>query len=221
MLRWRHALALAAVVGGAGLAATAVLAAGPLNARPPVVTGDPVPGSTLTCDPGTWEDVIDGSAPLVAWIVNGVQVGGWGLSEELPLALTEADLGKRIACEAQASNIDGSAEARSGEVVVVRCTAATVGDLQDRLQTAQGERSAAAFRLAKAQTAYRKLLATQARDKRSYFAKVQSPARRKAFLGRQADARRVAAEAVTRAQNALDLAEQTLSSLRAKLAACG
>jgi hypothetical protein len=220
MLRRRHPLALLLAAGCSGLAAAVAWAGAPLNATPPVVTGDPVPGSTLTCDPGTWEDVIDGSTPLVAWVVDGVQTTGFAVSEELPLTLTEADLGKRIACRAEASNIEGTSTAVSAEVVVIRCTAETQADLQAALQDAESLHATTAERLVSARTAYKKLVAAQAKQKRNYFAKVKDGKRRRAFLARQQAARANAKQRVTTAARALDLVQQALDNTSQKLAAC-
>jgi hypothetical protein len=220
MLRWRHALALLAAVGCAGLAAGAIAAAPPLNASPPLVSGDPVPGSTLSCDPGTWEDVIDGSAPVVAWVVDGVQTTGFAAPEELTLTLSEADLGKRIACRARASNIDGSSTALSAEVVVVRCTQAMQAELEETLQSLESQRAAAVKRLASARGVYKKLVAAQAQQQRRYFAKVKDPERRKAFLAGQRSAREKAKRRLTAAGNALELVQQALDGARQRLAAC-
>ncbi|MGZ4384692.1 MAG: hypothetical protein ACXVY3_08830 [Gaiellaceae bacterium] len=221
MLRWRNRLtAVLIVVGCAGLSVAAAQAAAPVNSTPPTVAGDPTPGSTVTCDPGTWEDVIDGSEPLVAWVVNGVQATGFAVADQLPLTLAEGDLGKRIACAVQASNIDGTSTVLSAEVVVVRCTAATVSELSTDLQTAQSDRATAAKRLKATQAGYRKLVAEQAKQQRRYFAKVKSPARRRAFLSGQKSAREKAKRTLASARDALDAADLAVAHAQQKLAVC-
>ena len=107
-------------VNGAGASAPATSAAVnigaaiPINQTPPVLTGIPKDGETLTCEPGTWTDADPGRTyrwvhvtPVGYDAINGATDTTYVVSA------ANGDMGAKIACEETASNSHGSAQALS------------------------------------------------------------------------------------------------------------
>jgi hypothetical protein len=220
MLRRQRVVLIAGILAAAATAAAVALAGPPQNASPPTVVGTPTPGSTLSCDYGVWEDYIDGSEPEVAWVVNGTQTTDFGPAEERLFQVTEADLGKQVACRAVAYNIDGSASADSAPVEIVRCTGEEVSARTEAVAVARAERSAASKRVANQRKNLKKLDAAQAKARKLYFQHEQSPAKRKAFLAKQKKARTRAVRDLRAAEQRLKAADQTLRDAQSSLAGC-
>lgn len=85
----------------------------PVNTTVPAITGDAIPGGTLTCDKGTWS----GDMPqqyTYQWFKNGSLV-----STDPTYTPTTADAGADFVCEVTATNPEGDAtNAFSGSVTV-------------------------------------------------------------------------------------------------------
>jgi hypothetical protein len=74
----------------------------PQNSTPPSVTGSPVSGATLTCDPGTWT-----GAPTTfafSWLRDGAAIPGQSAATYLVVA---ADVGATLSCRVVAGNAGG------------------------------------------------------------------------------------------------------------------
>jgi hypothetical protein len=84
----------------------------PANTSPPVITGTPAVGQTLTCQPGTWTN-----SPSFAfqWLRDGSPIAGAGDQTYVPVA---ADAGHQLRCRVTATNTGGSATADSNTVSV-------------------------------------------------------------------------------------------------------
>ena len=83
----------------------------PVNLVPPVVTGQPVSGQTLSCSDGQWTD---GTISRV-WRRDGVAIPA---ATAPTYTLTTADVGKTIDCLVIATNSDGSASETSNALLV-------------------------------------------------------------------------------------------------------
>jgi hypothetical protein len=86
----------------------------PVNIKPPVVSGSPVPGSALSCSPGVWSGTPPPSLSY-HWLRDGVAIAG-ETGPEYTVPKVEAPT--RLACEVRASNAAGKASARSATVTV-------------------------------------------------------------------------------------------------------
>lgn len=89
---------------------TAALGPAPTNVSPPTLTGSPVFGHTLTCDPGSWNGA---SAYTYTWLDDGVP----GLESSDPTYDAGlGDVGHRVACRVDATSpgdATGTATTRS------------------------------------------------------------------------------------------------------------
>ena len=82
----------------------------PSNTSPPTISGSPVDGQTLTCDPGTWT----GSPTFTfEWLRDGVPITG---ATGSTYTLTPDDVGKQITCRVTGTNGAGNDQATSGPV---------------------------------------------------------------------------------------------------------
>ena len=217
----RRLAALIALLIAAGAFAAAAFASRPVNTAAPSVVGDPVPGMTLTCDPGDWEDIIDGSQPLVAWVVDGTQTTAFAGADSLSLPVTNDMLGKKVSCLAKAANIDGWADpVSSPQVLVVRCTQSTTDSLTAKLNAAKRLEATQAKRLKAAMASYRTLLVTQTKARKAYDKTGPDAAKRKAFLARQLAARTRAKKAIAGAQMAVNSASKAVTTAGEALGAC-
>jgi hypothetical protein len=90
------------------------LDAAPYNTSPPLISGSPSVGSTLTCTPGTW---LGEPAPtyVTQWLRGGLPIAG---AIGASYTLTTADDGQQIACEVTATNQTGSSIAVSSAASV-------------------------------------------------------------------------------------------------------
>lgn len=59
--------ALTAIALSLALAPAALALGPPINTSPPVISGSPQPGQTLTCSPGTWSNAPSGTTYAFAW----------------------------------------------------------------------------------------------------------------------------------------------------------
>jgi hypothetical protein len=84
----------------------------PVNTALPEISGPPIPGARLTCLPGTWT-----AAGTFAdrWLLDGVARAA-GVTYRPPAA----DVGHMLSCQVSTSNPDGSADATSRAVRIVR-----------------------------------------------------------------------------------------------------
>jgi len=84
----------------------------PANTSPPVITGTPAVGQTLTCQPGTWTN-----SPTFAfqWLRDGSPIGGADDQTYVPVP---SDGGHSLTCRVTATNPGGSAAANSNTVNV-------------------------------------------------------------------------------------------------------
>lgn len=81
----------------------------PTNTAPPVMTGIPAPGSTLSCSLGAWA----GSPPLsytIQWLRDDSPIAGQTASTYL---VKTSDVASVISCRVTASNANGNATATS------------------------------------------------------------------------------------------------------------
>jgi hypothetical protein len=88
----------------------------PLNTSPPVITGNPVIGQTLSCSPGVWS----GDTPQsfsYSWIRSGYGVLPRP-STDPHYTVTSADQGYGIVCEVTATNAVGSDSAESRPLMI-------------------------------------------------------------------------------------------------------
>lgn len=92
----------------------------PVNATPPTLAGSPVPGSTLTCQPGTWQnspttvDVVWERAPRATASPDDPAWAPVAGTTATTYVVQPADLGSRLRCREVATNGDGSDTAPSG-----------------------------------------------------------------------------------------------------------
>jgi hypothetical protein len=84
----------------------------PINASPPHIAGPPIPGARLTCVPGTWTGA-DSFANR--WLRDSV-----ARSSAVTYRPTPADVGHQLSCEVTATNTDGTTQATSPAVRIVR-----------------------------------------------------------------------------------------------------
>jgi hypothetical protein len=91
----------------------------PTNLTAPTVSGNPVAGQTLTCDPGTWTG--SPSTVLALWQRDGATVanGSW------TYVVGAADAGAALRCVVVADNGWGSGAARSAPAAADACVGAT------------------------------------------------------------------------------------------------
>jgi hypothetical protein len=90
----------------------------PTNVSPPIVTGTPQVGRTLTCVPGAW----NGAPPIsytYQWNRNGSAIGG---ATSATYAVAGSDAGTSITCTERASNLLGSGSVTSAAVVPTALT---------------------------------------------------------------------------------------------------
>jgi hypothetical protein len=119
------AVAIGAIFGSAqiGLAASKVV---PASGNPPVVSGTPQQGSTLTTSDGTWT----GTAPLTfsyAWRrcdENGGSCSTISGATAKTFELKQVDVGNTLRSVVTATNADGSTSSSSVPTAVVRASAA-------------------------------------------------------------------------------------------------
>ena len=84
----------------------------PTATRAPSVEGPGIVGTEHRCVPGAWEDFDTAS---VVWRRNGEDING--ATQRTYTAVT-ADSGARLSCAERATNIVGTSEERSGEILV-------------------------------------------------------------------------------------------------------
>lgn len=75
------------------LTATTPGSGGPINTEPPFVVGNPALGSTLTCNPGTWNPAPDSFE--YRWYRDGQPIAA---ATSVNHVVVEADVGKSISC---------------------------------------------------------------------------------------------------------------------------
>jgi glucose/arabinose dehydrogenase len=84
----------------------------PVNTSPPQVDGPPIPSARLTCVPGTWRGA---NAFAYKWLRDGAQ-----RATGVTYRPSTADIGHMLSCAVTATNADGSAQAASGAVRIIR-----------------------------------------------------------------------------------------------------
>jgi glucose/arabinose dehydrogenase len=84
----------------------------PVNTAPPQIAGPPIPGARLTCVPGTWTGA---DSFAYEWLRDGVN-----RAAAVTYRPSTADVGHALACTVTASNADGSTQATSATVRIVR-----------------------------------------------------------------------------------------------------
>ncbi|HEX5923895.1 MAG TPA: serine protease, partial [Baekduia sp.] len=84
--------------------------ADPTVVSPPVITGDPVPGGTLSCDVGTWKNAYTYGVAFL----RGDALVAYGST----MAVLPAHLGASITCVVEAYGLTGTAEAISSPVTI-------------------------------------------------------------------------------------------------------
>lgn len=84
----------------------------PVNTSAPQVDGPPIPGARLTCVPGTWTGA---NAFTYEWLRDGGQ-----RAAGVTYRPTTADIGHLLSCVVTASNADGSTQAASNAVRIIR-----------------------------------------------------------------------------------------------------
>jgi hypothetical protein len=82
----------------------------PANTSPPTISGSPVDGQTLTCDPGTWTG---GPTFSYEWLRDGAPIPG---ATGPTYTLTPDDVGKQISCRVTGANGAGNEQATSGAI---------------------------------------------------------------------------------------------------------
>ena len=86
----------------------------PVNTAPPVVSGTPAVGQTLSCSTGTWTGEPTPTY-IYAWLRNGSAIAGASAST---YGVQAADRGAGLACQVTATNKSGSASATSNTLTV-------------------------------------------------------------------------------------------------------
>jgi len=84
----------------------------PVNTSLPRISGPPIPGARLTCLPGTWTGA---GSFAYQWLRDGV-----ARAPGVTYRPAAADVGHTLSCEVRTSNADGSADAISPTVRIVR-----------------------------------------------------------------------------------------------------
>jgi hypothetical protein len=84
----------------------------PVNTSPPQVDGPPIPSARLTCVPGTWTGA---NAFAYEWLLDGAQ-----RATGVTYRPSTADIGHMLSCAVTATNADGSAQATSAAVHIIR-----------------------------------------------------------------------------------------------------
>jgi hypothetical protein len=106
---------LCAVIDNSGKVIVGTLPlATPVNTSPPLASGTPVPGQTLSCSIGSWT----GYPPptfIYQWLRDGTPIGGASTSAYVVQA---ADQGHGLACQVTASNSAGSESETSNTLQV-------------------------------------------------------------------------------------------------------
>jgi len=99
-------------VGGSGGGGT-----GPTNLSPPVISGTPAVGQTVSCSPGSWSGGGPGSGLTYAfqWLRGGTPIAGATSSTYL---LVATDSGTSLTCVVTATTNAGSTQQSSAAVVV-------------------------------------------------------------------------------------------------------
>jgi hypothetical protein len=85
----------------------------PVMTSPPVVSGTPAVGATLSCTMGNWTYVPTSYA--YQWLRNGANIAGATASTRL---LAAADGGTNISCQVTATNAAGSTTVNSNAIAV-------------------------------------------------------------------------------------------------------
>jgi hypothetical protein len=107
--------------GGTGSPATssavnvpAAVSAKPVNTSPPTITGTPLPGNTLTCNPGTWT----GSPTSFdyQWNRDTSEIAG---ATQQKYQVQIADEGHGVGCDVGAANGGGASSATASAPVIV------------------------------------------------------------------------------------------------------
>ena len=84
----------------------------PVNTAPPQIAGPPIPAARLTCVPGTWTGA---NSFAYMWLRDGAQ-----RATGVTYRPSVTDVGHRLSCVVTASNADGSAQATSATVRIIR-----------------------------------------------------------------------------------------------------
>ncbi|MGZ4341268.1 MAG: PQQ-dependent sugar dehydrogenase [Solirubrobacteraceae bacterium] len=84
----------------------------PVNTSRPKIAGPPIPGARLTCIPGTWTGA---NSFAYEWLRDGAK-----RAAGVTYRPTPADLGHVLSCVVTARNADGSAQATSAAVRIIR-----------------------------------------------------------------------------------------------------
>ena len=84
----------------------------PVNTAPPQIAGPPIPGARLTCVPGTWTGA---NSFAYEWLRDGAD-----RAAGVTYRPSAADVGHTLSCVVTASNADGSAQAASATVRIIR-----------------------------------------------------------------------------------------------------
>ncbi|CAI9403570.1 hypothetical protein [Nocardioides sp. T2.26MG-1] len=93
-----------------------VTGAGPVNQSPPVITGTPAVGQTLTCGPGSWSGA---TGYAFAWRRDGTLIGG---ATTATYAVVAADSGRALTCVVTATNGTGGSAQQTSRPVTVTAT---------------------------------------------------------------------------------------------------
>ena len=89
-------------------------ATAPANTAPPLISGVPAVGQTLTCSQGSWS----GTQPLTyafQWLRDGKAINGASGPTHL---VAQADAGNALTCRVTATNAAGAASATSSPVQI-------------------------------------------------------------------------------------------------------
>ncbi len=93
----------------------------PVNTAPPVLSGVPAVGETLTCSDGSWENSPTGYDRV--WLRGASPIAG---ETEATYEVQAADQGHSITCKVTATNADGSADETSNSLAVPAAAGAPV-----------------------------------------------------------------------------------------------
>jgi glucose/arabinose dehydrogenase len=84
----------------------------PVNTAPPQIAGPPIPSARLTCVPGTWTGA---NSFAYEWLRDGAD-----RAASVTYRPSAADVGHTLSCVVTATNADGSAQATSATVRIIR-----------------------------------------------------------------------------------------------------